>query len=74
MIQNGEKWYYLAVKQLPCSLRRKTSMSKMSSFRSIESKYNVYRGTDYMKRFCESSREHTMNKINFKKKKMKLLT
>ena len=27
-----------------------------------------------MKKFCESLREHTMKIINFKKKKMKLLT
>ena len=27
-----------------------------------------------MKKFCESFREHTMEVINFKKKKMKLLT
>ena len=27
-----------------------------------------------MKKFCESLREHVMNIINFKKKKMKLLT
>ena len=27
-----------------------------------------------MKKFCESVREHTMKRIDFKKKKMKLLT
>ena len=27
-----------------------------------------------MKKFCESLREHTIETINFKKKKMKLLT
>ena len=32
------------------------------------------RGKDCKKRFCESFREHTMGIINFKKKKMRLLT
>ena len=50
------------------------SMSTISSFRGIENKYDVYRGKDYMKRFCKFLREHTMKIINFKKKKMKLLT
>ena len=50
------------------------SMSAISSFRSIENKYDVYRGKDCMKKFCESLREHAMKIINFKKKKMKLLT
>ena len=49
-------------------------MSTMSSFRSIENQHDVYRGKDCMKKFCESFREYTMKKINFKKKKMKLLT
>ena len=34
----------------------------------------VFRGKDYMKRFSESLREHTMNIISFIKKEMKLLT
>ena len=29
------------------------SMSAISSLRSIENKYDVYRDKDYMKRFCE---------------------
>ena len=51
-------------------------MSTVSSFRKIENKYDVYRGKDCMKRFCESLREqHALKVINFKKKKkMKLLT
>ena len=49
-------------------------MSIISSFRSIESEHAVYRGKDCMKKFCESLREHAMKIINFKKKKMKLLT
>ena len=50
------------------------SMSTISSFRSIENKHDVYRGKDCMKKFCESLREDAMKIINFKKKKMKLLT
>ena len=50
------------------------SMSTISSFRSIENKHDMYRGKDCMKTFCEFLREHTMKTINFKKKKMKLLT
>ena len=49
-------------------------MSTISSFRSIENKHDVYRGKDCMKKFCESLREDAMKIINFKKKKMKLLT
>ena len=49
-------------------------MSTISSFRSIENKHDVCRGKDCMKRFCEFLREHAMKIINFKKKKIKLLT
>ena len=49
-------------------------MSTILSFKSLESKHDVYRGKDCMKKFCESLREHAMEIINFKKKKMKLLT
>ena len=49
-------------------------MSTILSFKSLESEHEVYRGKDCMKKFCESLREHAMEIINFKKKKMKLLT
>ena len=49
-------------------------MSTISSFRSIENKHDVYRGKDCMKKFREFLREHAMIIINFKKKKLKLLT
>ena len=50
-------------------------MSTVSLFRKIENKYDVYRGKDCMKKFCESLREqYALKVINFKKKKMKLLT
>ena len=45
------------------------SMSKISSFKSMENKYDVYRANDCMKRFCESLKEHTMEIITFKRKK-----
>ena len=47
-------------------------MSTILSFKSIEDKHDVYRDKDCMKKFCESSREHAMEIINFKK--MRLLT
>ena len=46
----------------------------MLSFENIENKHDVYRAKDCMKKFCKSLREHPMKIINFKKKKMKLLT
>ena len=49
------------------------SISTISSLRSIENKHDVYRGSDYMKSFCESLREHAM-KIILERKEMKLLT
>ena len=50
------------------------STSTISSFGSAESKGNIYRGKDCMIHSCEFLREHTKKIINFKKKKMKLLT
>ena len=44
-------------------------MSTTSSFKSIENKYDVYRGKDCMKKFFESLREQAMEIDNFKKKK-----
>ena len=49
-------------------------MSTISSLRSIENKHDVFRIKDCMKKFCEYLREHAMKIINFKKKKMELLT
>ena len=49
-------------------------MSTISFFRTIENKHDMYRGKDCMKKFCEFLRECVMKIINFKKKKMKLLT
>ena len=50
------------------------SMFTISSFKRIENKHDVYRGKDRIKIFCESLREHAIKIINFKKKKMRLLT
>ena len=50
------------------------SMSTISSFRSIEDKYDVYRGKDCMEKFCELLEKQAMKIINFKERKMKLLT
>ena len=49
-------------------------MPTASSFKSIENKHRVYRGKDCMKKFCKSLRQHVVKTINFKRKKMKLLT
>ena len=49
-------------------------MSTVSSFKSIENKHDLYIGKDCWKKFCPSLREHAMKIINFKKKKLKLLT
>ena len=49
-------------------------MSKISWFRSIVNKHDVYWGKNCMKKICEFLREHARKIINFKKKKMELLT
>ena len=49
-------------------------MSAIPSFNSTEKKHDVYRGQDCMRKFCKSLREHAMNTINSKNKKMTLLT
>ena len=49
-------------------------MSRISFFRSIENKLDVYRGKDCMEYFYELLREHVKSMINFRKKKMKLWT
>ena len=43
------------------------SMPIISSFKSIENKYDVCRGKDCIEKFCESLRDHEMKIINFKK-------
>ena len=46
------------------------SMSTISSFKSMENKYDVYRGKYCMKQVCGSVREHAMKIVNFEKKKV----
>ena len=48
-------------------------MSTTSPLKSIENKYDVYRGKDCMKRFYESLREHAMEVINFKREKNEVI-
>ena len=45
------------------------SISTILTFKSIENKNDVYRGKDYMKKFCESLRQHAIKIIIFKMKK-----
>ena len=49
-------------------------MSIKWAFDSTKNKHSLYRGKDYVKKFCISLREHAANVINFEKKKMLLLT
>ena len=55
---------------IPC----RYSLSTNWAFDHIENKHTLYRGTDCMKKFCESLREHAKNIIDFEKKKMLRLT
>ena len=50
------------------------SITTISSFRSIENKHDVHRGKDCMEKYCKFSKEHAIKLINFKEKKIKLLT
>ena len=50
------------------------SMSTISSFKIIENSHDVYRSKNSVKTFCESLIEHAMKIVNFKKKKITLLT
>ena len=49
-------------------------MSTIMTCKSIKNKHNVYKCKDCTKKFCESLRKNAMEIINFKKKKIKLLT
>ena len=44
-------------------------MSTTCTFDHIENKHTIYRGKDFLKKFCESLREHAKNIIDFEKKK-----
>ena len=45
-------------------------LSTISSFKSMENNHDAYGGKERMKKFFESLREHTVEIINFKKKKL----
>ena len=49
------------------------SMSTISSFKRTGNKNDVYTGKDFVKKFCESLREHAMKLTSFEKKKTNLL-
>ena len=49
------------------------SVSTTSSFRSIESKHEVYKDKDCMNKFCESLRQHAIKISSFKTKKSEII-
>ena len=49
-------------------------MPTVLSFKNTGNKHIVYRGKDCIETFCKYLREHATKKINFKKRKVKLLT
>ena len=49
------------------------SVSTISSSKSIENKYDVYRAKDCMKKFCEFVREQAMKIISFFLKKNEVI-
>ena len=55
---------------IPCEY----SVSTVWIFDGMENTHNVYRGEDYVKKFCESLWNHAMKINNFEKKKMIPLT
>ena len=46
------------------------SMSTIWAFDTTGNKHSLYGGEDCMKKFCSSLRKHTINVINFERKKM----
>ena len=51
-----------------------SSISTISSFKSIENKHDVYRRKDCMKKFCESLREHEIKIFKFKNNKNEVIS
>ena len=49
-------------------------MSAIFLFRNIKNKHYLYRGKDYIKKFCEFLTVEAIKIISFKKKKMKSIT
>ena len=50
------------------------SMSIISSFKIMKNMYDVYRGKDCTKSFCESQKVHALEIIYFEKKKNNLIS
>ena len=50
-----------------------SSISTISSFKSIENKHDVYRRKDCMKKFSESLREHKIKMFKFKNNKNEVI-
>ena len=46
----------------------------ISSFQIIQNKHDVCSGRDFIRKYCDFLRQHTMRIINFKRKTLKLLT
>ena len=55
---------------IPCEC----SMSAIWGFDHIRDQHTLYCGKDFMKKFCESLKEHAKSIIDFEKKKMLLFT
>ena len=49
-------------------------MSTICTFGHIENKHSLHCGEDYMKKFCESLREHAKDIIDFEEDKLLALT
>ena len=56
------------------SFRTKNKLGSHKNVKEIRNKRDVYRGENFMKKFCECLKKHAGRMINFEKKKMKLLT
>ena len=52
----------------------RSSLSTIWGFDHIKNEHTLYRGIDWMKKFCNSLREHAQRIVDFGKKKMLLLT
>ena len=50
-------------------IKKSFSIFTISSFKDIENKHDVCRIQYFMKKFCESLREHAIKITQFKKKK-----
>ena len=61
-----KKYLNIVVEYIPCGY----SMSTIWTFDGIENNYDVNRGKYCMKKFCKCLTEHTMQIINFEKKKI----